>query len=250
MAQGFMDNVDVSVVGEPMGAALNSYGDATEILYERVHLRLHVSTVYHLSDGFNLREYSPVDLPAPFSFSDWSAGRDPAVDPSCAAMRCAASSRSRSRTAAQRRAARRKSGRSVTTLRLVGAAARDRPASRYAAAGGRRARRGRGRDGDAEHGAASGHLEHLVQPGAGADGGRREGRGRRRAIARLLEVDPDNINRDEIAKAIAEDTSGGAFRLARFDQLRRGRRGGADRPRAVHAGRSGCAASTRPSSTT
>jgi hypothetical protein len=81
MAQAFMDNMDVSVIGEPMGAAPNSYGDPTEIRYERAHLKLHISTVYHLSDGFDLREYSSVDVPAPFSFADWSAGRDPAVDP-------------------------------------------------------------------------------------------------------------------------------------------------------------------------
>jgi len=213
MAQGFMDNVDVSVVGEPMGAALNSYGDATEILYERVHLRLHVSTVYHLSDGFNLREYSPVDLPAPFSFSDWSAGRDPAVDPILRGDEM----------------------RSLVAIALAdgGAAARraqEERAQRYARYDWwapppeivlRRATQRLVEDGrvaDAVETAMLSTELHpdiwntwynlaLAQTAAGAKTGAQA------SYWRLLEVDPDNINRDEIANAIAEDTSGGAFAL-------------------------------------
>ena len=211
LAQGFMDNVDVSVVGEPMGAALNSYGDATEILYERAHLRLHVSTVYHLSDGFNLREYSPVDVPAPFSFADWSAGRDPAVDPilrgdemrSLVAIALTAGGAAAGRAQAERkeRYSRYAWWAPPPEIVLRRATHRLLEARRIA---------------DAVETAALNTELHpdiwntwynLAQAQTAA-GAKSEAQA---TYWRLLEVDPDNINKLEIAKTLAEDTSGGGF---------------------------------------
>ena len=79
----FLDHVPVSIVGEPAGAALNSFGDADigSIDLPRTGLHLYVSSLRHtLSASDDLRAYTPVDTPAPFSFADYVAGRDPAVD--------------------------------------------------------------------------------------------------------------------------------------------------------------------------
>ena len=77
-----MKNCELTVVGEPAGAALNSYGDATERDYPHTGLRLYVSSLRHeLADSNDLRDTIAVDVPAQFSFAEWSSGRDPAVDP-------------------------------------------------------------------------------------------------------------------------------------------------------------------------
>jgi hypothetical protein len=77
-----MKNCDLTVIGEPMGAALNSYGDAAERDYPRTGLRLYVSSLRHeLSTSNDLAETTRIDVPAQFSFREWSAGQDPAVDP-------------------------------------------------------------------------------------------------------------------------------------------------------------------------
>jgi tetratricopeptide (TPR) repeat protein len=78
--EGFTKHTRYSIVGEPSGAALNHYGDAEPIQYAKTGLQLYVSTLWH-----QLNEYDPgawvyVDVPAPFSFADYAAGRDPAID--------------------------------------------------------------------------------------------------------------------------------------------------------------------------
>ncbi|HEY6618331.1 MAG TPA: hypothetical protein VIY68_02190 [Steroidobacteraceae bacterium] len=79
----FLDNTRISVVGEPAGAGLNSFGDAEigSIDFPNTGLHLNVSGLRHLmSSSDDLRAFTPVDTPAPFSFADYIAGRDPAVD--------------------------------------------------------------------------------------------------------------------------------------------------------------------------
>jgi hypothetical protein len=77
----FIKHVPVSLVGEAPASALNHFGDPTTRDYPRTGLRLQVSTLWHqLSSSTDLSEYIGVDAPAPFSFSDYAAGRDPAVD--------------------------------------------------------------------------------------------------------------------------------------------------------------------------
>jgi tetratricopeptide (TPR) repeat protein len=81
-AIAIMDNTEHSVIGEPMAAPVNSYGDATSIMFEKTGMKLWLSTVRHqLGDDRNISEFTPVDVPAPMLFGDYAAGRDPAVDP-------------------------------------------------------------------------------------------------------------------------------------------------------------------------
>lgn len=77
----FNDHLQCSIVGEPPGAAFNSFGDATTAEFPRTGLVLNVSTVYHqLDDSGSNDAVIPVDVPAPFSFAEWSSGADPAID--------------------------------------------------------------------------------------------------------------------------------------------------------------------------
>jgi Peptidase family S41 len=77
----FVNNVPCSIVGEPAGAPLDAFGDPTTIDLDRAGLRLHVSTLWHqLEDQGARYPIMPVDVPAPFSSTDYAAGRDPAVD--------------------------------------------------------------------------------------------------------------------------------------------------------------------------
>ena len=81
-AATLMKECDLTVIGEPAGAALNSYGDAAERDYPHTGLRLYVSSLRHeLSTSNDVADVMRVDVPAPFSFREWSAGQDPAVDP-------------------------------------------------------------------------------------------------------------------------------------------------------------------------
>lgn len=81
IVDGLIDHTVVSVVGEPPGAALNSFGDATSLPYPGLGFDLQVSTLRHqLSSSDDLRAHVPVDVPAPMSFAEYVAGRDPAVD--------------------------------------------------------------------------------------------------------------------------------------------------------------------------
>lgn len=78
----FLEHTACTVVGEPAGAGFNSYGDHTERDLPKTGLVLHVSTLRHeLTRSSDVSEFIPVDVPAPFSFADYGAGRDPAVDP-------------------------------------------------------------------------------------------------------------------------------------------------------------------------
>jgi len=78
----FLVYTDLTLVGEPPGAPLNSYGDPTLRRYSSTGLQLHVSTLFHqLSNSNDIRELISVDVPAIFSFQDYASGRDPAVDP-------------------------------------------------------------------------------------------------------------------------------------------------------------------------
>ncbi len=82
IVDAFTEHTDVTLVGEPAGAPLNFFGDAESRPYPSLGLRLSVSALVHqMSDSADLRAYLPVDVPAPMSFEDYAAGRDPAVDP-------------------------------------------------------------------------------------------------------------------------------------------------------------------------
>jgi len=81
IVDGLLENASISIVGEPPGAALNSFGDPTAIPYPALGLQLDVSTVEHqLSQSNDLSKYVAVDVPALMSFADYAAGNDPAVD--------------------------------------------------------------------------------------------------------------------------------------------------------------------------
>jgi hypothetical protein len=77
----FIDHTRCSLIGEPGGAALDNFGDPTNVDLRRTGMTLSVSTLYHqLEDQGAHYPIMPVDVPAPFSFADYAAGRDPAVD--------------------------------------------------------------------------------------------------------------------------------------------------------------------------
>ncbi|MBL8514586.1 MAG: hypothetical protein JNJ55_11400 [Betaproteobacteria bacterium] len=70
-----------TIVGEPMSAPINSFGDARTLQLPRTGLQLTVSTVLNqLGTTTDLHAFAAVDVPAPMSFSDYASGRDPAVD--------------------------------------------------------------------------------------------------------------------------------------------------------------------------
>jgi hypothetical protein len=78
----FVDHTQTTFIGEPAGGALDHYGDATAIELNEIGATLYVSTLFHqLQDQGQRYDIMPVDVAAPFSFADWSAGRDPAIDP-------------------------------------------------------------------------------------------------------------------------------------------------------------------------
>jgi tetratricopeptide (TPR) repeat protein len=82
LLDGFLKHTQVTVVGEPAGAALNFSGDTVSRPYSRSGSHMSVSSLRHqLSSSDDLREYTPVDVPTLFSFADYAAGRDPAIDP-------------------------------------------------------------------------------------------------------------------------------------------------------------------------
>ncbi|MEP6482850.1 MAG: hypothetical protein ABJB01_00270 [Rudaea sp.] len=70
-----------SIVGEPAGAALNSFGDAHEFPIPDIGATIHISTLRNVKSGvLDTSTLTPVDVPAPMTFADWRTGRDPAVD--------------------------------------------------------------------------------------------------------------------------------------------------------------------------
>jgi hypothetical protein len=81
-AVAVMDNTDNTVIGEPMSAPVNSYGDAISINFPRIGMHMDLSTAMHqLGDSNDVSEFAPVDVPAPFTFAEYASGRDPAIDP-------------------------------------------------------------------------------------------------------------------------------------------------------------------------
>lgn len=79
-AEAFFDHVPVTFVGEPAGAAFGHAGNADQIPFAATGLQLTVSTAWHGGSSDRRQAYTPVDVPALFSSSDYTAGRDPAVD--------------------------------------------------------------------------------------------------------------------------------------------------------------------------
>jgi hypothetical protein len=70
------------LVGEPMVAPMNGFGDNKAIAYARTGMKLSASTVRHdLGSADLVSKTIPVDIPVEMSFADYAAGRDPAVDP-------------------------------------------------------------------------------------------------------------------------------------------------------------------------
>ncbi|HEY2322632.1 MAG TPA: hypothetical protein VGJ82_07175 [Thermoanaerobaculia bacterium] len=81
-ADEFIRHTNATIIGEPAGAAMNSYGDPVERDFPKTGLVLEVSSLRHdMANSDDVREFVPVDIPAPFSFADYVSGRDPAVDP-------------------------------------------------------------------------------------------------------------------------------------------------------------------------
>jgi hypothetical protein len=77
-----LDNLEATLVGEPAGAPLNTYGDAVARLYSQAGFRADISTLWHQrSDSNDIRSFLPVDVPAPLKFADYIRGGDSAVDP-------------------------------------------------------------------------------------------------------------------------------------------------------------------------
>jgi hypothetical protein len=77
-----LQNVPVTLVGEPTGTPLNSSSDANSFAFPDIGMRLSVTVrTGQLGESDDLSTSVPVDVPAPFSFADYVAGRDPAVDP-------------------------------------------------------------------------------------------------------------------------------------------------------------------------
>ncbi|MEO8559692.1 MAG: hypothetical protein ABI439_11560 [Rhodospirillales bacterium] len=78
----FINFLHPTIVGEPAGAALNSFGDAHEYPLPEIGATSHISTLRNVKSNVNdLARLTPVDVPAPMTFADWRSGRDPAVDP-------------------------------------------------------------------------------------------------------------------------------------------------------------------------
>ena len=72
---------DVVFVGEPSASRGNVYGDSKKIVLPNSHLTVRVSSLYwQLSDPRDDREFIEVNVPAPLTYADYAAGRDPALD--------------------------------------------------------------------------------------------------------------------------------------------------------------------------
>lgn len=72
---------DVVFVGEPSASKGNVYGDSRKIVLPNSRLTVRVSSLYwQQSDPRDTREFIPVNVPTPLTFSDYAAGRDPALE--------------------------------------------------------------------------------------------------------------------------------------------------------------------------
>jgi Tetratricopeptide repeat len=81
-ANALLSHVPLTVVGEPTGAAFNSYGDARRFEYGGAGVAADISTLRHqLGASDDLDDFIPVDVPARMSFLDYLDGRDPVMDP-------------------------------------------------------------------------------------------------------------------------------------------------------------------------
>ena len=75
------DYADVIFVGEPSSSRGTHYGDSYRIILPNSHVTFRVSSLYwQLTDPRDDRPWIPVALPAPLTFSDYVAGRDPALE--------------------------------------------------------------------------------------------------------------------------------------------------------------------------
>jgi hypothetical protein len=81
-AVAITNSTEHTIIGEPMSAPINSFGDPITLNFPKTGMKLSVSTVRHqLGDDKEISEVPPVDIPAEMSFADYAAGTDPAVDP-------------------------------------------------------------------------------------------------------------------------------------------------------------------------
>jgi len=72
---------DVVFVGEPSASRGNVYGDSKKIVLPRSGLTVRVSSLYwQQSDPRDTRDFIPASVPAPLTFGDYAAGRDPALE--------------------------------------------------------------------------------------------------------------------------------------------------------------------------
>jgi hypothetical protein len=72
---------DVVFVGEPSASRGNVYGDSKKIVLPNSRLTVRVSSLYwQQSDPRDTREFIEVSVPAPLTFADYAAGRDPALE--------------------------------------------------------------------------------------------------------------------------------------------------------------------------
>lgn len=77
----FVRNTPTTLVGEPAGGALNGVSDSRSFLYPDLRLRLSVATsLGQMGEATDISESLLPDVPALWTFEDWAAGRDPAVE--------------------------------------------------------------------------------------------------------------------------------------------------------------------------
>ena len=78
----FLENVPVTLIGEPTGVSLNSFADSKAFGFPDIGLKQSVSFLRsQKGESDDMSDSLGVNVPAPFSFADYIAGHDPAVDP-------------------------------------------------------------------------------------------------------------------------------------------------------------------------
>ena len=71
----------MTIVGEPMGGSPNLWGDPDDIDLPWSGLAIGVSTMFELATTMDdVRLTIDPDLAVPLTFTDWAAGRDPALE--------------------------------------------------------------------------------------------------------------------------------------------------------------------------
>lgn len=74
-------NAHALFVGEPTGSPINQYGDSRKVTLPTSGLIVRISELYwQLADPRDPRPWVIPDLPAPLTFADYVAGRDPALE--------------------------------------------------------------------------------------------------------------------------------------------------------------------------